>query len=59
MIPTVGQIVQETIALKRALACSHEWQTHTATEDRCDNCGVCATPQGKAHLAKLALRGSR
>src|SRR5574343_1441647 len=49
----VSQIVSQTIGLRRALRCAHEWQYFNATEDQCTKCGVLATEEGKKNLARL------
>ena len=55
----VGQLVRETLALKRALACEHVWKAHNDREERCEACGVIVTPEGKAYLARLAQKPPR
>lgn len=55
----VGLLVRETIALKRALRCEHDWTPLNETEDRCRLCGVIATEEGKQALARIAARGER
>lgn len=52
----VGQVVRETLALKRALECEHEWATHSTTEEQCKRCLVIATAEGKATLARMAAK---
>ena len=51
---TVGGLVRETIALKRAYTCEHEWKPLNAGEDQCQRCTVIATPEGKESLARIS-----
>jgi hypothetical protein len=40
----VGAIVRETILLRRAIDCAHEWHpTTTIGSEACARCGVVAT----------------
>jgi hypothetical protein len=53
---TVGQLVADTLALKRVAECDHNWAPYDLGEDRCSRCHVVATELGKQHLAKLKAR---
>ncbi len=55
----VGQLVRETLAISRAMVCEHDWKVHNEREDQCEKCGVIATPEGKAHLARLTQKPPR
>ena len=52
----VGAVVRQTIQLRRAYDCSHAWVKDSPTEDRCTECGVIATEEGKKNLARMAAR---
>lgn len=56
---TIGALVRETILLKRAYECDHEWVHHSETEDQCVRCTVIATPEGKKYLASRRSAGPR
>jgi hypothetical protein len=56
---TVGQLVAETLALKRTLECEHEWDKYSDTEEQCKHCKAIVTPRGKEHLRKVAERNKR
>lgn len=53
---TVGQVVADALALKRAAECEHDWEPYSDEEDRCCRCGVIATEEGKQALERLKAR---
>lgn len=60
----IGLLVRETVALKRAFECEHEWAPYVHAlpsnpEDQCSKCGIIATPAGKIALQKIAAGHSR
>jgi hypothetical protein len=56
----VASVAMQTIALKRALDCpQHEWVKLNDAEDQCKHCGIIATEEGKAHLARVRARETR
>lgn len=52
----IGLLVRDTIALRRAFDCKHDWKSINETEEQCSHCLVIATPAGKENLAKAAER---
>ncbi len=53
---TVGQLIADTLAMKRAAECDHRWVPYDLGEDRCSRCHVVATELGKQHLERLKAR---
>jgi hypothetical protein len=53
---TVGQLVADALALKRAAECEHYWVPYSDGEDRCTRCMTVATEQGKQALERLKAR---
>jgi hypothetical protein len=56
MEPFIGLLARETILLRRAYDCAHQWEPREPGWERCVRCGIEATPDGKAHLARMAAR---
>lgn len=52
----IGLLVRDTIALRRAYDCEHDWQRYNETEEQCNRCLVIVTPAGKENLAKATER---
>jgi len=52
----VAALCIDTIRLRSAYDCEHDWQRFSETEDQCTRCSVIATPDGKVKLKQLADR---
>lgn len=52
----VAALVIDTIRLRRAYDCAHDWQRLNETEEQCSKCTIIATPDGKKHLQMLSDR---
>lgn len=53
---TIGRLVSDTIQLRRAYSCDHDWRKFSDTEEQCHKCGVICTEDGKKNLARMAAR---
>ena len=63
---TIAGLVIETIALRRAYDCTHDWQPYaepnpptvstdpTEPAERCTQCGIIATAKGKKNLQAMS-----
>lgn len=49
-------LVRETVGLRRAYDCAHEWVKASETEQQCARCGILATPLGKENLRAATER---
>jgi len=52
----IGALVQQTLAMKRAIECDHAWVKLNDTEDQCSVCTTIATPEGKRYLERQKAR---
>ncbi len=52
----VFKMVRETILLKRAAECPHEWEPLNEREEQCKLCAGIATPEGKKNLEAMSRR---
>jgi len=53
----IGLLARETILLRRAYSCEHDWKPILGSplgEEQCIRCTVIVTPEGKAKLARAA-----
>lgn len=52
-------LARETVALRRAYDCTHEWVRVNETEEQCSRCGLVATEAGKANLRAMTVSWHR
>ncbi len=56
---TIGALIAETLAMKRAAECEHDWARLNDTEEQRSRCTVIATEQDKKNLAAMKRRNAK